>query len=59
MVSNDVAKQIQAAEVARQTAPDKFCDCCLNGHGDGHGNPFKQVVKIGTICPACGHKVDG
>jgi len=35
-----------AAELARQNAPDKKCPKCQI-----------QVVKIGTLCPACGIKV--
>ena len=47
MVSSDVAKKIQEAEVKRQTAPDKKCPKC-----------GVQVVKVGTLCPACGIKVE-
>lgn len=51
MVSDDKAKAIHAAEVERQTAPDKKCGRIFRGV------PCPQIVKIGTICPACGEKV--
>lgn len=57
MVSKEQGNVIHAAEVARQTAPDKLCYYCLT-HGDGYGRPHKQIVKIGAICPVCGRKVE-
>lgn len=45
MVSEDKAKRLQAEEVARQTAPDTKHSC-------------GQIVKLGTLCPACGIKVN-
>lgn len=56
MISSERAQQLQSAEQARASAPDKFCPFCLAGQ-TMNGKPHKQVVKIGTICPACGKKV--
>lgn len=47
MVSDNTAKKIHEEEIKRQTAPDKHCPICK-----------VQVVKIGTLCPRCGVKVE-
>lgn len=52
MVSDDVAKRIHAEELARQNAPSGRC-----GRPISKGQICPQIVKIGTLCPACGVRV--
>ncbi len=58
MLTNDQAKRLQFAEIARQNAPDKKCGRLI--HIDKHGKQFfcNQIVKLGMLCPACGKKVE-
>lgn len=58
MVSDERAQQIQAEEVARQTAPEKRCGRVLRIDSKGVPHTCPQMVKVGTLCPACGVRVD-
>ncbi len=46
-MDQDKAKQVFQAELDRQNAPDKKCPKCNT-----------QIVKIGSLCPFCGVKVE-
>lgn len=52
-MNDDKAKQLHEEEIARQTAPDKPC-----GRPISNGQTCSQVVKVGTLCPFCGIKVE-
>ena len=47
MISDAAAKKAFSDELRRQNAPSKHCPKCKT-----------SVVKIGTMCPVCGVKVE-
>ena len=58
MVNEEQAKKIQAEELARQNAPSRRCGRLLRVDKDGMPHTCPQIVKVGTLCPACGVRVE-